>query len=48
MLLTAIALGGLDQIGTLCPVFAARLTSPDGRRLADAIREQMRNWSETA
>lgn len=46
MLLTAITMGGRDQMGTLCPVFALRLRSPDGRRLMDTVRQTMQGWTE--
>lgn len=47
MLVTAIALGGRDTSGKLCPVFALRLRGPDGRRVADGLRTQMRGWDES-
>ncbi len=41
--LTAIAMfGGRDVMGTMCPVFVARLQSPDGRQLSDHVRATMR------
>lgn len=43
MLMTAIALGGRDTAGQLCPVFALRLRGPDGRQVADGIRSLMRD-----
>lgn len=43
MLMTAITLGGRDQMGTLCPVFALRLRGPDGREIADGVRALMRS-----
>lgn len=45
-IMTAVAYGGRDQMGALCPVFALRLHSPDGRELADGVRTLMRG--ETA
>lgn len=48
MLMTALALGGKDATGTLCPVFALRLRGPDGRIVADAIRTTMRTWGEAS
>lgn len=42
MLMTAMAIGGRDQMGTLCPVFALRLRGPDGRTVADGVRGLMR------
>lgn len=46
MLMTALVLAGRDTSATLCPVFAVRLSGPDGRRLADSVREQMRGWGD--
>jgi hypothetical protein len=46
MLLTAIVFGGKDMTGQLCPVFAARLRSPDGRGVADTIRTAMQRFGE--
>lgn len=43
-LLTVLTFAGKDKLGELCPVFAARLTGPDGRLVADGIRAQMRDW----
>jgi hypothetical protein len=41
--ITAVGMfGGRDQAGAMCPVFIARLRSPEGRQLADAIRTTMR------
>lgn len=42
MLMTAMAIGGRDQMGALCPAFALRLRGPDGRDVADGIRALMR------
>ncbi len=42
-MVTAVAIyGGRDTAGAMCPVFVARLRSPDGRQLADSIRTLMR------
>jgi hypothetical protein len=38
MLTITAVMAGRDTMGSLCPVFAAQLRSPDGRELADAIR----------
>jgi len=42
--ITAAQLTGRDTQAEVCPVFALRLTGPDGRGIADGIREQMRGW----
>lgn len=47
-LMTIMALGGRDTSGRLCPVFALRLRGPDGRQVADGIRQQMRTWGESS
>lgn len=44
--LTALMLGGHDQIGEICPVLSLRLLGPDGRDVADGIRHLMRSWSD--
>lgn len=46
MILTTLVYAGKDNAGKLCPVFALRLRGPDGRRVADGLREQMRGWTE--
>jgi hypothetical protein len=40
-LLTALMFGGRDNQGALCPVFAVKLRSPDGRQVADTLRKLM-------
>lgn len=41
--LAAIAIyGGRDTMGSMCPAFAARMQTGEGRRVADAIRAVMR------
>lgn len=47
-LLTAITWAGKDTAGKLCPVFALRLSGPDGRAVADGLRSTMRAWSDAA
>lgn len=42
MLLTALTFAGKDTAAQLCPVFALKLRSPEGRQLADSIRAEMR------
>jgi hypothetical protein len=39
---------GKDASGKLCPVFSSRLRGPDGRAVADGIRQQMRTFGEPA
>ena len=46
MILTAIAVGGRDLMGQLCPVFALRLRSSGGRRIADSVRSAMQAWDD--
>lgn len=41
-LMVAMTMAGRDTMGSLCPVFALRLRSPEGRGIADAIRIAMR------
>lgn len=43
-LMTALTLSGRASSGEMCPIFAARLRSPDGRGLADTMRSSMQNW----
>lgn len=45
-LLTALIHAGKDQAGKMCPVFALRLRGPDGRAVADAMRQMMRAYDE--
>lgn len=45
-LMTAMLFAGKDTSGQLCPVFAARLRSPEGRGIADAIRTAMQRFGE--
>lgn len=41
--ITAMAIyGGRDQMATVCPVFAARMQTDEGRQIFDAIRTHMR------
>jgi hypothetical protein len=47
-LLTTMLYAGKDRQGAMCPVFASRLRSPGGRKIADGLREQMQAWSESA
>jgi hypothetical protein len=45
-LLTAMTFGGRDQAGRMCPVFVLTLRSPEGRKLADSVRQMMRGGGE--
>ena len=46
MLLTALLYAGKPTAGQLCPVFALRLSGPDGRILADRVRVVMTSWED--
>lgn len=46
ILAAASVYGGRDSAAQLCPVLLVRFTGPDGRRIADGMRETMRNWQE--
>lgn len=41
-LMTAIVFAGRDTAAQLCPVFALKLRGPEGRAVADTLRESMR------
>lgn len=45
-LLATMIFSGKDSVGRLCPVFTLRLQGPDGRQIADGLRQQMRTWAE--
>jgi hypothetical protein len=45
-LLTAVTVGGRDQQATVCPVFAARLRSSNGRNIVDGLKVQMKGWDD--
>lgn len=47
MLMTTLVFAGKSNSGEMCPVFALRLRSPEGRQLADSVRSSMRQWGET-
>jgi hypothetical protein len=47
-LLTAIAIGGRDTMGQFCPVFALRLQSSGGRKLADMAKSVMQDWDDAS
>ena len=42
MLLTTLMFAGKDTAAQLCPVFSLKLKSPEGRQVADSIRNAMR------
>ena len=44
-LLTALMFAGKDTAAQLCPVFALKLRSPEGRQVADTLRTAMRGES---
>lgn len=46
MLMTALMYAGKDSSGEMCPVFSTRLKSPEGRQIADALRQTMRTLGE--
>lgn len=45
-LMMAIAVGGKDTSGQLCPVFALRLRSGGGRKIADLVQSAMQSWDD--
>lgn len=45
-LLSALVYAGKDTSASVCPVFALRLKSSGGRRLADTIRAAMQGWDD--
>lgn len=46
VIMTAIALGGQDTSSQVCPVFALRLRSGDGRKIAETVRGLMQGWED--
>ena len=40
-LLTALTMGGRDRMAEVCPVFALRLKTPDGKHIVDGIKAAM-------
>lgn len=44
-LVGALMFAGKDTQAEVCPVFAMRLSGPDGRTIADGIRSRMREWN---
>lgn len=45
-LLATIVYAGRSSQGEMCPVFALRMRSPEGRKLADTIRSSMQQWDD--
>jgi hypothetical protein len=40
--------GGRQNDAKVCPVFALRLKSSEGRSIAESVRTQMRAWDDSA
>jgi hypothetical protein len=47
-LMAAMVFAGRDTAAQMCPVFAARLGSQDGRAIADSLRAQMQGFEATS
>lgn len=47
-LMTALVVGGRDTSAQICPVFAVRLKSSGGRRVADTLKATMQGWDDQA
>lgn len=47
-LVATMVYAGRDTQASVCPVFALRMRSSDGRRLVDAVRDTMRSWDDNA
>ena len=45
-LMTALVYGDKDTSAQVCPVFALRLRSGGGRRIADSLRASMQEWDD--
>ena len=45
-LITLLAVAGRDTQASVCPVFALRLKSSDGRKIADSVKAQMTGWAD--
>jgi|SRR5579859_15850 len=45
-LLTALVFAGKDTSAQVCPVFALRLRSSDGRKLADTLKGLVQEWDD--
>lgn len=48
MLMTTLTFAGRDTSAQVCPVFALRLKSSGGRKMADSIRESMQSWDDAS
>lgn len=47
-LVTAMTWGGRDMAATICPVFALRLRSGSGRKIADNLKAGMQAWDDAS
>lgn len=45
-LMTVLMFGGKDTSASVCPVFALRLKSSGGRRIADSLKDLMQRWDD--
>ena len=45
-LMTALVYGARDTQSQVCPVFALRLRSSGGRKIADSLRVAMQGWDD--
>jgi hypothetical protein len=45
-IMTALIFGGKEQSASICPVFALRLRSSGGRRIADDLKASMQGWDD--
>lgn len=45
-LMTALIYAGKDTSASVCPVFALRLRSSAGRKIADSLRASMQGWDD--
>jgi len=46
-LLGILSYAGRDIAGEMCPVLTLRLRSSDGRKIADGVKAQMQDWTES-
>lgn len=47
-LMTVLTFAGKDTSAQVCPVFALRLKSSGGRRIADIVRGAMQSWDDAS
>lgn len=45
-LMTALVVGARDTSSQVCPVFALRLRTSGGRKIADTLRASMQEWDD--